>query len=55
MTKRVCRNGNETDAFTYVSKRALVWRRGERAAIKRGANRRERREGRAEINEQLGA
>ena len=55
MTKRICRNGSETDAFTDVSKRALVWRRGERAAIKRRANRRERRAGRNEITEQMGA
>lgn len=53
MTRRRMANGDEVDAFSPWRK-FLHWKPGERKAIKRKANRRERREGRDEIKEQMG-
>lgn len=50
MRKRVAVNGDEEDAF--YAKRFYFWRPGERKRIKRKANRRERQEGKQDINEQ---
>jgi hypothetical protein len=45
-------NGDEVDAHSRW-RRVIAWRRGEVAAIKRRTNRRERREGNAEIREEM--
>lgn len=44
-------NGDEVDAFTKW-RHFYFWKPGERKAIKRRANRRERQEGKHEIKEQ---
>jgi len=45
-------NGDEVDAFGK-GKRALVWQPGERKAIKRGYNRRNRKAVKEELRERL--
>lgn len=41
--KRARADGDEQDAFSRVARRWLSWRPGERKAVKRRANKRERR------------
>jgi hypothetical protein len=48
MTKRPCHGGAEYDAFTGW-RRVNSWRARERAAIKRRANRRDRRQAKREL------
>ena len=48
MSKRRIVTGDETDVHSRY-RDAIVWRRGEVAAVKRRTNRRERREGRTEV------
>lgn len=51
--KRVRVNGDEQDAFSKFGKRFMIWRPGERKAIKTKANRRLRRQGRTDIRKEF--
>ncbi|MCA1800405.1 MAG: hypothetical protein LC650_03850 [Actinobacteria bacterium] len=46
-------NGDEVDALSKNGKRFLVWKPGERKAIKRGYNRRNRKTVKEELRERL--
>jgi len=49
--KRPRKDGDEQDAFSAFGRRFMIWRPGERKAIKTRANRRDRRQNRQSLRD----